>query len=136
MIGNPIRKVTMSAKTIRSALGQLQDDPENAEALASLRAALGWNEENGSVTYVEEDLPRADLEKLLEAARKAHEMRREYDAVASLLRLESAFAEGTANELPLLEELARVCDDELLDRPERCHQAQSTELLHRPSSGR
>ena len=115
MIGNPIRKVTMSAKTIRSALGQLQDDPENAEALASLRAALGWNEENGSVTYVEEDLPRADLEKLLEAARKAHEMRREYDAVASLLRLESAFAEGTANELPLLEELARVCDDELLD---------------------
>ena len=33
----------MSAKTIRSALGQLQDDPENVEALADLRTALGWD---------------------------------------------------------------------------------------------
>lgn len=105
----------MSAKTIRSALGQLQDDPENVEALAELRTALGWDGESGRVAYVESDLSKPELEKLLEAARRAHEMRREYDAVASLLRLEAGLAEGTPNELPLLEELARILDDELLD---------------------
>jgi len=105
----------MSAKTIRSALGQLQDDPENVEALADLRTALGWDGESGRVAYVETDLSRAELEKLLEAARKAHEMRREYDAVASLLRLEAGLAAGTPAELPLVEELARILDDELLD---------------------
>ena len=31
----------MSAKTIRSTLGQLQDDPENTEALTELRAIPG-----------------------------------------------------------------------------------------------
>ncbi len=105
----------MSAKTIRSALGQLQDDPENVEALAELRTALGWEGESERVDYVESDLPRAELEKLLEAARKAHEMRREYDAVAAILKLEVALAKDTPRELLLLEEEARILDDELLD---------------------
>lgn len=105
----------MSAKTIRSTLGQLQDDPENTEALAELRAAVGYDAETGKVTYVEEDLPRAELAKLLEAARKAHEARREYDAVANVLRLELGLSAGSEAELGLARELGRVLDDELLD---------------------
>ena len=56
-----------------------------------------------------------DLAKLLESARKAHEGRREYDAVRKLLEIELAAASGTARELGLLAELARVLDEELLD---------------------
>jgi len=40
----------MSAKTIRSTLGQLQDDPENTEALTELRA--GHEEAKRSITLV------------------------------------------------------------------------------------
>ncbi|MBL0197283.1 MAG: hypothetical protein IPQ09_24265 [Myxococcales bacterium] len=105
----------MSAKTIRTALGQLQDDPENAEALAELRSSLGWEEEGGTVTFADGELSREELAKLLESARRAHEMRREYDAVAALLRLEVALAAGSPSELELLEELARILDDELLN---------------------
>lgn len=105
----------MSAKTIRTALGQLQDDPENVEALAGLRSALGWDAEGETVTFADGELSREELAKLLDAARRAHEMRREYEAVAELLRLEAALAAGGPGELALLEERARVLDDELLD---------------------
>src|SRR5262249_30067294 len=44
-----------------------------------------------------------------------HEMRREYDAVASLLELEVVLAKGQPREGDLLAELAHVLDDELLD---------------------
>ena len=91
----------MSAQTIRNALGQLQDDPDNEKA---------W-------TALEEALPEAAAEEvtnLLAAARQAHAARREHDAVARLLSLQ---AKGTAAEVEaeLMVELARVCDEELFD---------------------
>jgi tetratricopeptide (TPR) repeat protein len=51
---------------------------------------------------------------LLEAARRAHEMRREYDAVAELLEIEAALATGD-RQADLVAELARLRDDVLLD---------------------
>src|SRR5579872_1861154 len=95
----------MSAKTIKSALGLLQDDPESAQAWQQLR-----DEVAGDTGMSSEELVR-----LLEAARRAHEARREYDAVARLLGIEVDAALGTPREVTLLTELARVLDEELLD---------------------
>ena len=68
----------MSANPIRYALGLLQDDSENEQAWKDLEDALasaeGSSLEGGA--------------SLLSAARRAHEMRREHDAVARLLALE------------------------------------------------
>ena len=55
----------MSAKTIKTALGLLQDDPENAEAWQGLRNQTRDPGMDGD-----------ELRKLLEAARRAHEARR------------------------------------------------------------
>jgi tetratricopeptide (TPR) repeat protein len=52
---------------------------------------------------------------LLAAARRAHEARREHDAVASLLELEVLLAQGDSSEVDMLRELARVADEELFD---------------------
>src|SRR6202000_1637424 len=60
-------------------------------------------------------MAHAELTKLLEAARRAHEARREDDAVARRLGIEVDAAQGTPRELELLTELARVLDEELLD---------------------
>ena len=62
-----------------------------------------------------EGMTQKEVTHLLEAARRAHEMRREYDAVASLLELEVAQSQGTEAEVPLLAELARVTEQELFD---------------------
>ncbi len=107
-------KVTMSANTIRTALGLLQDDPDNEQAWSDLRSALGV----ASVkTRGGERAPAADPElgKLVSSARRAHEMRREFDAVARLLEMEVVLAHGTAEEATLLAELARVLDEEVFD---------------------
>src|SRR5450432_2514610 len=96
----------MSAKTIRNALGLLQDDPDNEMAWTSLASALA--EDAG-------EMSPADLGKLLEAARRAHEMRREYDAVAHLLEMEVAIAKGTDAEADLTAERARILDEEVFD---------------------
>jgi tetratricopeptide (TPR) repeat protein len=95
----------MSEKTIKSALGLLQDDPESAEAWQQLRDEIAGDPGMSS----------GELVKLLEAARRAHEARREYDAVARLLGIEVDAAQGTPREVTLLTELARVLDEELLD---------------------
>ncbi|MGD0674749.1 MAG: tetratricopeptide repeat protein [Polyangiaceae bacterium] len=95
----------MSAKSIKSALGVLQDDPESTQAWQRLRDEVG--EDPG----MEPEL----LTQLLEAARRAHEGRREYDAVARLLGIEVDAVSGSSREIELLIELARVLDEELLD---------------------
>jgi len=95
----------MSAKSIKSALGLLQDDPDNQEAWATLR-----EEVEGPDRMVQDDLAA-----LLEAARRAYEVRREYEAVGRLLEIELVVARGTDREGPLLAERARVFDEELLD---------------------
>jgi len=97
----------MSAKTIKSALGLLQDDPDHTQAWQQLRAEVegdpGMNPE--------------ELGKLLDAARRAHESRRETDAVGRMLAVEAAAARGGPRESDLVAELARVRDEELLDDP-------------------
>ena len=95
----------MSAKTIKSALGQLQDDPDHAQAWRELRAEVAGDPGMSS----------EELLKLLEAARRAHEGRREIEAVARLLDVESVAARGSPREAELVAELARVLDEELLD---------------------
>lgn len=102
----------MSANTIRERLGILQDEPDNEQAWSELREALGYSTEEGTIDPGE--LGVEELAQLLEAARKAHEMRREYDAVGDLLEIEAALATGE-READLVAELARVRDDILLD---------------------
>ncbi len=97
----------MSAKTIKSALGLLQDDPDSTPTWQSLREE------------VERDpgMSPDELAKLLESARHAYEGRREYEPVQKLLEIEIVVARGTARERGLLAELARVLDEELMDDP-------------------
>ncbi|MBX3224301.1 MAG: hypothetical protein KF795_27550 [Labilithrix sp.] len=105
-------EIKMSANTIRNALGVLQDEPDNEQAWSELRSTLGYSTGQGSVDPGE--MGATELASLLEAARRAHEMRREYEAVAELLEIEAALATGD-REAELVEELARVRDDVLLD---------------------
>jgi tetratricopeptide (TPR) repeat protein len=102
----------MSANTIQNALGILQDEPDNEQAWGELREALGYTSETSTVDPG--DLGVEQLTQLLEAARKAHEMRREYEAVGALLEIEAALATGE-REAELIAELARVKDEFLLD---------------------
>ena len=60
-------------------------------------------------------MPPEELHKLLEAARRAHEGRREIEAVGKLLDIESVAARGTPREAELVADLARTLDEELLD---------------------
>ncbi|HEY5145376.1 MAG TPA: hypothetical protein VII82_01350, partial [Polyangiaceae bacterium] len=98
----------MSAKTIKSALGLLQDDPDSASAWQSLRSQV----ENDPGMNADE------LATLLESARRVYEGRREYEAVQKILEIELVAApgmSGTPREHTLLAELARVLDEELMD---------------------
>ncbi len=106
---------TMTANTIRTALGVLQDEPDNDQAWTDLREALGYTPEQGTVDPGE--LSPEDLGQLLEAARQAHEMRREYEAVADLLEIEAALASRISpeREAELVAELATIEDDILHD---------------------
>ncbi len=112
----------MSAKTIKSALGLLQDDPENGQAWQQLREEVASDH----------GMAREELAKLLEAARRAHDARREAEAVAKLLEVEVDVARGTDREADLLAELARTLDEDLLD-DERARAAYERLLSVRPS---
>src|SRR5947207_2090405 len=96
----------MSAQKIRAALGQLQDDPDKEDS---------WNELFEAVTSPDGAMAAADLRALLESARRGHETRREWDAVAKLLELEAGLHAGTPVEFAMQFELARVFEDELFD---------------------
>ena len=98
----------MSAKTIKSALGLLQDDPDQEQAWQQLRAEVA-SAAGGS------DMSADELRRLLESARRAHDARRETDAVARLLEVEADAAKGTPREAELVAEWARTLDEELLD---------------------
>ena len=106
----------MSDNGIRNALGILQDEPDNEQAWSELRESLGYSAEGGTLDTGK--MVPDELARLLEAARKAHEMRREHEAVAELLEIEAALAasmKATERESELVAELARVRDDVLLD---------------------
>src|SRR5258708_26910980 len=95
----------MSDKTIKSALGLLQDDPDNDKAWSDLQGELA-----------DPGMSPAELAKLLEAARTAHEGRRDLAAVARLLDLEADGAPGPRKGAPLAE-VARRHDAHLLHYP-------------------
>lgn len=105
----------MTASTIRSALGVLQDDPESERAWRDLAAAVRQDDARQGANSKD---PGAETAALLESARRAHEGRREYDAVAKLLEIEVAFSKGADREATLVAELARVLDEEVLDDEE------------------
>ena len=109
----------MTAKIIRSALGVLQDEPDNDQAWTDLRGALLFNPElpSSEASIEPGELGATELAQLLEAARQQHEMRREYDAVADLLEIEVALAKQHAPdaEADLVQALAQVQDDILHD---------------------
>jgi tetratricopeptide (TPR) repeat protein len=129
----------MSAKTIKSALGLLQDDPDNAKAWEALRGEVS-----------DPGMSAEELAKLLEAARRAHEGRREHEAVAKMLGIEVEVAHRARDgerEADLQAELARVLDEELLDdegaraayerlREMRPDDPQATEALERAAAKR
>ncbi len=104
----------MSVQTIRKALGLLQDDPDSEDAWGDLREALGFVSDAEPATPKDFDLSLEELYDLLGSALRAHEARREHDAVAEILRFLSALARGTPREAGFVKELARVYDEELL----------------------
>lgn len=96
----------MSSQKIRSALGLLQDDADNENAWLDLQDAL---------TSPDVDMSGQELVQLLEAARREHEARREWSAVANLLEYEISLLGGSPQEVVRQAELARILEDELLD---------------------
>ncbi|MFO0660378.1 MAG: tetratricopeptide repeat protein [Polyangiaceae bacterium] len=96
----------MSAQTIRTALGQLQDDPDLEQA---------WHDLEDAITASNAGIDPTEISAFLAEARRQHASRREWDAVARLLDLEVLLASGSPTEPVLQAELARVFEDELLD---------------------
>jgi golgin subfamily B member 1 len=96
----------MDSQTIRTALGELQEDPDRKEA---------WQALTQAVRVPDGDLARPDALRIMARARRAHEARGEAEAVAAMLALEVSVAEGTPEELPLVVEQARVLREELFD---------------------
>src|SRR5689334_7418410 len=96
----------MDSQTIRTALGELQEDPDRKEAWQSLSEAVGASGGDMSV---------ADALRVMSRARKAHAARGECEAVAGLLALEVSVAQGTPEEAALVIEQARVLREDLFD---------------------
>ena len=96
----------MHAQTIRTALGQLQDDPDLSSA---------WDALTASVDADDRDLEGADLLHLLDAARSRHADRGEWDAVLRLLEVALPVARASEREAELVKERIRVQRDELFD---------------------
>ena len=79
------RQVMDEREDDQSALGLLQDDPDSTAGVARAAARRSTSDPGMSPD---------ELAKLLEAARRRHEARREYDAVARLLEIELAGGAG------------------------------------------
>ncbi len=96
----------MDSQEIRTALGELQEDPDRKETWEKLAAAVG---------IPGGDLAPADALRIMARARRAHEARDEVEAVAALLALEVKIAARTLDEAALVAEESRVLRDELFD---------------------
>ena len=113
----------MSSQKIRTALGLLQYDADNDNA---------WLDLQDAVTAPDVGMSLQELVDLLEAARREHETRREWAAVANLLEFEISLVRGTPQEAMRQAELARILEDELLD-DERSTKAHQRVLELRPN---
>lgn len=96
----------MDSQTIRTALGELQEDPDRKEAWQALSEAV--RESRG-------DLTASDALRLLGRARRAHEARGEAEAASRLVAFEVSIAQNTPDETALVVEQARILRDELFD---------------------
>lgn len=116
----------MDSNTIRTALGQLQDDPDLQEAWGALREAL--RQPDG-------DLERDELMRLLSAARQRHAERGEWRAAATLLELAVDHADG--GKVDLLRELATLQQDRLFNEDDHeLAQLQVLELIPEDSQAK
>ncbi len=97
----------MATQNVSQLLGTLQQDPENTEALEEL-AALA----DGSNGGVDEETLR-----LIDSARRGHDQRDEYRAVAKLLEVEARVAadDDPDRAATFYKELGRIYREELLD---------------------
>ena len=95
----------MHLQTIRTALGQLQSDPEQPRAWQSLDDAIATSPGNGE---------RDEYLRLLSSARQEHLKRREWEAVARLLGSEVRLTLGSDRELERLRLEAKVLRENLL----------------------
>ena len=96
----------MDSQTVRTALGQLQDDPDSQNS---------WQELQSAIEQPDGDLERDELKRLLSAARDLHQRRGEWQAVATLLNIHAKVCRGESDEADLLDHAARVHREELLD---------------------
>jgi tetratricopeptide (TPR) repeat protein len=99
----------MQLQTIRTALAELQSDPEQTGAWHSLDEALT----NGSGD-------RDEMLRLLVSARQEHLRRREWQAVARLLEAEAKLTLGTERELERLRLEAKILRENLLEEVAAC----------------
>lgn len=107
----------MDSNTIRTALGQLQDDPDLQSAWEALRAAL--KQQGG-------DLEHEELVRLLSSAQARHSERGEWAAAAELLELAADVSAGDA-QLTKLRELAALQQERLFD--EEAHELSLLRVL-------
>ena len=91
----------MKSEAIRKLLGQLQSDPDAAQA---------WESLVETVTGKDRDIEAQELEALLVSALPQHQERGEWTAVARLLEIAVSITEDEAKRIEYLEELARVCE--------------------------
>jgi tetratricopeptide (TPR) repeat protein len=96
----------MDAQTVRTALGTIQSNPTDEAAWQALDDAMS---NSGG------DLTLQDALVLIRAACERHELRGESDAVVRLLTVGATSAEGTEDEVALVNELATVLLEELFD---------------------
>lgn len=92
---------------IIAALATLEAEPDNAEALAQLKALTG----NG---HGKEQAQDPALQRALAEARRIHRERGDYELCLQLLDLELGFAAGDARKADLLFEKGKLLADELL----------------------
>jgi golgin subfamily B member 1 len=99
----------MQLQTIRTALAELQSDPELPGAWQSLGDALP-----------REDVDRDESLRLLASARQEHLKRREWEAVARLLDAEAKLTNGSDRELERLRLQAKILRENLLEEAAAC----------------
>ena len=97
----------MDSENIRAALGQLQVDPESAEAWASLEKV---------VLSPDRRTEASEVVRLLGSAAARHRERGEWEAVAALFDLQARVLPAGSEAVNVLAELARVRHEQLVDQ--------------------
>lgn len=116
----------MDSQTVRTALGELQEDSDREEAWETLRKA---------VSVSGGDMAVSDALRVMARARRAHAARGEAEAIARLLSLEIEVAKGSPEEVALSRERARVLREELFDEDAAIGQDRETLGLVRDDGG-